>query len=397
MKKQLCTIASLLITTVAWSQTEKGNGLISGSISANITRADNKSADNTSHGWQSNLNLTAGHFVADNWLVGASVSVGTVASSSKRPLYTGQIGQPIAQQANSVSASLVPFVRRYWQFAPVQVFAGVGLSASLNAGRQLIDEITGVTPPQNTRQQRTTNWQITPYLEGGVNFFLTKRLALQVAASSTALPFYSSQLSTGLVYWTGSNRQADTQPERENRQTDKGNWLLEGSFSAGGLGTNYNYGSGENKQSSGSYFVSPSVGYFIRKNTMLGVGIPLSFTSNRMNGQTSPAYWSIGISPYYLHYWASTRLTPFTRVEATIGQMNSGSNGERIWSTSASVGLGLAYMAGQRFIIQTSLANVSLARTAISDSADGNGLWGGYLSAGLGGSFGLRYVLTRTK
>lgn len=397
MKKQLCTIVSLFITMVAWAQTEKGNGLISGSLSINSTQADNKSVDYTSNEWQSNLSLTAGHFVANNWLVGASVSAGTIASSSRGPLSTGQIGQPAAQQVNSVRANLVPFARRYWQFAPVQVFAGVGLSASLSAERQRMDEITGVTAPPTTRQQQRTNWQITPYLEGGINYFLTKRIALQVAASSTALPFYAAQLSTGLVYWTGSTRQAELQPERENRQTDQGNWLIEGSFSAERSTLNYHYGSEENKQGAGNYFVGPSVGFFIRKNTMIGVGIPLSFSGNRVNGRNTPGYWSVGINPYYLHYWASTRLTPFTRVEATIGRMNSGSNGERIWSTSASVGLGLAYMAGQRFIIQTSLANVTLARTAFSDSAGGTDSWGGYFSAGLGGSFAVRYVLNRPK
>lgn len=403
MRKQLCTIASLFITTFAGAQTEKGNGLISGSLSVSSSWADNKSANTSLRAWQPSLNVTVGRFVADNWLVGASVLAGTVFTRSERPSYIGTIERPITQRTDNLQLSFMPFVRRYWQFAPVQVFAGVGLSASINSQRQRNDELTVTTgiPQLNTIKQRTTSWTANPYLEAGVNYFLTKRLALQVAATATSLPLNVGELSTGLVYWTGSDRAADPQEERSNGQTNRGNWIVEGSFIAGRSSSGYENGNATNKVATGTYSLRPSVAYFIRKNSMLGVAVPLQFIESRSSAQNRPAssinFWSVGISPYYQHYWTSTRLTPYTRVEASFLQFNYGSNARSIYSTSATAGVGMAYMAGQRFIIETSVASATLAYTPSTGSEDGSRLWNAYLSAGLRGNFAIRYVLTGAK
>lgn len=401
MRKQLYAIASLLISTIAGAQTEKGNGLVSGSISLSTSRSVNKSANTSLRTWQPNLDLTAGQFVADNWLVGASVSSGTLFSTSERSSNVGQIDRPITQRTDNIALSFMPFVRRYWQFAPVQVFAGVGLSASINSQRQRNDELITGTPQLNTVQQRTTNWTANPYLIAGINYFLTKRLALQMAASATSLPLNVGELNTGLVYWTGSDRKADPQGERTNRQTNQGNWIVEGNFIAGRSSLRYENGTATNRVATGTYSISPSVGYFIRKNTILGVAVPLQFIESRSSAQnltsSSVNFWSVGISPYYQHYWTPTRLSPYTRVEASFVQFTFGSTARSIYSTSATVGLGLAYMAGQRFIVETSVASATLAYTPSTGSVDGSRLWNAYLSAGLRGSFAIRYVLTGSK
>ncbi|WP_177236504.1 hypothetical protein [Spirosoma endophyticum] len=72
---------------------------------------------------------------------------------------------------------------------------------------------------------------INPRLEADANYFLTNRLSLQLLAATSSLPLSTASLSAGLVYWTGSDRHANTPAERANAQTDPGKWVLEGGFS----------------------------------------------------------------------------------------------------------------------------------------------------------------------
>jgi hypothetical protein len=105
----------------------------------------------------------------------------------------------------------------------------------------------------------------------------------------------------------------------------------------------------------------------------------------------------VGFSPYFQHYWTSTRLTPYTRLSAayiTSGDklMNNRSNTNAM---NAALGIGLAYMAGNRFIVETSLATASLTYGPISSAQDDVSSWSATLSGGMRGNFAIRYVLTR--
>lgn len=102
--------------------------------------------------------------------------------------------------------------------------------------------------------------------------------------------------------------------------------------------------------------------------------------------------WLFGISPYFQHYWTSTRLTPYTKVRVDYMRFNSDPSG--IDSFDGGVSLGLAYMAGQRFIIETSLANASANYIPSGKPTDvgWNKTWGASISAGLTGNFAVRYV-----
>ena len=105
----------------------------------------------------------------------------------------------------------------------------------------------------------------------------------------------------------------------------------------------------------------------------------------------------MGISPYFQHYWTSTRLTPYTRVGATyftVGSKPDDSDISRV-NVNAAINIGLAYMAGKRFIIETSLDNASLAYSSANGPETDNSSWDATLSAGLPGNFAVRYVLTR--
>ena len=156
------------------------------------------------------------------------------------------------------------------------------------------------------------------------------------------------------------------------------------------------------QSSSRSFYVSPSVGYFVRKNNLLGISVPVGVGISD-NSSQNPSfadrnnYWSVGISPYFQHYWTSTRLTPYTRVGATyytFGGQQRIENTKYV-SVDAALSVGLAYMAGKRFIVETSLANASLAYSSANGPETDYSSWDATLSAGLRGNFAVRYVLTR--
>lgn len=400
MKKQLYTVAGLLLAGAAGAQTQKGNGLISGSVSVNYTQTDYQRINADRYTWRPVLDLTAGRFVANNWLLGLSVAGTWSSEKTENPIATNQIQRTFNQRVN---VNLTPFMRRYWQFAPVQVFAGAGLSVSTANSRLTTRGFAGTSQQSAERIERNTGFQVGPYLEAGVNYFLTNRLALQLSASTRSLPLNVAGLSTGLVYWTGADQKADPQTERENGQTNRGNWVVEGGFFAGHSSTKLSLGPVTNQIASVGYSISPAVGYFTSKNNVLGISIPLGVGTTESNGQNLQSArgsnWSVGISPYFQHYWASTRLTPYTRVSITYAtfEYKTSSNTNKTSSLSTEGSIGLAYMAGQRFIVETSLANASLIyRPSDAESGAAYKSWDTTLSAGLRGNFAVRYVLTRT-
>lgn len=393
----------LVLVTVAEAQTQKGNGIISGAIGANYRRSDidvNGVHQLSDYTLTPRLNITAGKFVNGNWLLGLSVNGNAFVLEQEIQRSSGQLIN-YRVQTSTVSGVVTPFVRRYWQFKPIQVFAGVGLSVGINRQTsQRVDNQSGQYVPI---ESTTNELQISPRLEAGVNYFLTNRLSLQLAASASSLPFNVSGFDAGLVYWTGADREALPQSARDNVQTNRRNWIIEGSFSAHRSVTNSEDRLVENRIVANQYSISPSVGYFIGKNALLGLKIPLAYekAANELSNSaaTDPFKrndWSVGFSPYFQYYWTSNQLTPYTRIDATY-LIVIPSSGNRITTVAGGVNLGLAYMAGQRFIIETSLANLVLSYNLPGPLPQDPRTWNVSFSAGLSGNFAVRYVLTRVK
>ncbi len=367
----------------------------------NYNRLGNESTEFFSdkrYGWQLGLNLTAGRFVADDWFLGMSVAGRSNFAQATDQIVAGQ-QQPIVRQNVNLSVAIMttPFVRRYWQFTPVQVFVGAGLSVESSETNQ---ESTGNNQDVVPFEQRSNSLAVSPYLEAGVNYFLTNRFALQLSASTQSLPFSVAGVNTGLVYWTGSNRKAGPLQTRENVQTNRGNWIVEGGFSADNEENSYSEVPLMRSSVIRRYNISPSAGHFIRKNSVLGISIPQTYgnlESSDQNTVTSSRtfFWTVSISPYYQHYWSSTRLTPYTRL--SVAYQFSGFKGASTRGNGVSAGLdvGLAYMLGRRFIIETSLANASFIYSVPLQSGFNYRSWDANLSVGLRGSFAVRYVLTR--
>ena len=398
MKKPEVVLAVLLTAGGAEAQTEKGNGILSGDVSVDYYRTaflDNGESKKLSENWSSLVSLTAGRFWTDNWLVGVSASV----SAYNQSQYIGIISGGKAEFIGT-SVSVTPFVRRYWQVSSVQLFAGLGLSVGTSVFKQPADNASGQYVNDG---QRRTLLNVNPLVEAGVNYFLTNRLGLQLRASASALPLNTAGLSAGLVYWTGPDRRASGQEARDNPQTNKGKLVVEGSFSVVSQQEKVvgNTTTSPTEITTYTYSLSPSVGYFFGKNNLIGLSLPVSWGTNlRPTLSSTAGTWSIGVSPYYQHYWLATRLTPYTRITAGYSRMTTkpdGTTQNRLAANTFTGGvtIGLAYMAGQRFIIETSLAQASANYTSNNANSIGNysSAWDGTLAAGLGGNFAVRYVL----
>ena len=397
MKTQVVTMAGLLIASGVLAQTQKGNGILSGSVSAGYSQQKQlivSGPTSLNSTWKPALSLTAGRFWTDNWLAGVSLSgTSTITRQS-----LGTALSLATTPATSVAITATPFVRRYWQVNSVYLFAGVGLAVNVNDNKQSFYDSNGQLVEYG---QKTSSIGLNPQLEAGVNYFLTNRLSLQLVASASSLPLNTAGLSAGLVYWTGPGRNNDPQEEQTNSQTDPGRWVLEGGFSMSNQKNNQaeNTGGIGYQSTSKLYSFSPSVGFFIKKNNLIGVSIPIYYSaatfvpSDPNLNSASNDTWTIGISPYFQHYWTSTRLTPYTRVNVGYTHYSLGPFSN--YTINGGVSLGLAYMAGQRFIIETSLVNASAGYSPSSglDTVRDTKTWGGNISAGLTSNFAVRYVL----
>ncbi|WP_460984494.1 hypothetical protein [Spirosoma fluminis] len=381
MKKYVLTVMGLFLTSAGWAQTEKGNGIISGSISVDYSKVN--SSDRSI---APDINLTAGHFFTNNWLTGLSTTVNTTFLKTKPAALPGE---PFINN-QTARVSITPFVRRYWRFDPVHFFAGAGLTVGVTGSRQTDLVFTNGQPVFIS--QRSTGVSVNPYFEGGLNYLLTNRLGLQLVASTTSIPFRVAGINAGLVYWTGPGRRADVQREQANPQTDKGRWLLEGGLSVTNQTTKQDDTSPRTtvRLANTTYALNPSVGFFIKKNSLLGISVPVSISTYKTEpGDQSTTNWNVGVSPYYQRYWSSTRLTPYTRINANYTLVSFTTIDEKVNSFGAGLNLGLAYMAGQRFIVETSLANVSVNYLTGGTAYDA---WNANITAGLTGNFAVRYA-----
>lgn len=102
-----------------------------------------------------------------------------------------------------------------------------------------------------------------------------------------------------------------------NAQTEKGGWTV------GAQVGSISYSSQQSNKSF-TVLLSPSIGYFVAKNVVVGASIPGFYSSNRFSSLGQPSFntyestnTQIGLSPYVRVYFGESKLRPF--VNASIG------------------------------------------------------------------------------
>lgn len=390
MTKRLLLTAGILFAglTQIQAQTQKGNGILGGGV--RLGYSDSRFGVQTSAGNQTSfvgsLNLEIGQFVADNWLFGANVEFSRQSSRTERG-----VSRTLRERTTTTNAALTPFVRRYWAFGPILLYGGGGVQVSISNG---FAYTSNSGPADDDVGTRTNQYTVRPAFEVGGTYFLSNRLGLKAAISNAGLPIPASAIGLGLIYWTGPNGTGATNPETTLTTTNQGNWVVEGGFSATRAVIGDAIPNSEKNKAS-TISIQASIGRFIAKNTLLGVGLVYTTTTQlQARATSSNTYQTYSIAPYIQRYLSNRRLTPFLRGSVLYSSNRQTNVDQKIGSLQGSLGLGLAYLISNRFIVETSLANASYQ--FIEYDKD-NRFRTANLSAQFGSGFSLRYVIAGRK
>lgn len=364
MRTFLIAASLCACTVVSQAQTEKGRGIWTGSLSFNYGEEGSTSISRTS---ESGISFNRGVFFKDNWLVGGGLDMTLRTSSSSRS----------TNKTTTVSPGLSGFVRRYWGQDKWRVFLGGGLELDYSS----INYSAESSSDENS-------FAVRPIAQLGANYYLTDRVGLEAAATSNSFPFSFGSLNVGVIILTGGNTQNSTETF-DAPQLSQGRWVVGGSFEFETDGTRSNRpGGGE--QRSNSFSISPSVGFFVQNGLLVGIGIPFSSDWSE-SGSTN----SLGISPYVRKYFFNQRLRPFVGADVTYASSrsrNRSGNSSRGYSDGElGVSAGLAYLLGNRFIVEGTLGRLEFNKRFYSGTST-NRDWDIDVWAGLQPNFTITYV-----
>ncbi|OIN58677.1 hypothetical protein [Arsenicibacter rosenii] len=386
MKAQFLTACLATLTSTLFAQIQPGERLYGGSVSSRNTYSHNLNTDvkNNSSFTASAVQLTVGKFRQNNWLTGINMSLGLSPGSNKIvSAVGGQNNYESGTRYLSYAVSLNPFVRRYWELNNIQLFVGGGIGVSVSGFYSRDKEFPA--EDYTFSGNRMFGFGISPSFEAGLNYFVTKHLALELKISTNAFPVSFGQLGAGFIYRTGDHA-LTLDNQAQTNQTKKGGWLPGGSFSISNTSVK-TPGERNLTYDPGIYKVSLSAGKFIRERTVLGIEAGYQYTERRTEGENasvSKSKW-FSVVPYVQTYWLTSRLTPFHRISASWSKL-VGAQGNTFGLNGQ---FGLAYMLGERFIIETSLASVGVDYSRLGNSYE---TISPYASASLGNQFALRYV-----
>jgi len=349
--KTLClfTLTGLLCLP-SFAQTTKGQRITSGEVGFTFNRASVRDRDRAIiYGVSASVNR--GRFFKDNWLIGYGIGVnysGVSVDYYTSPAYTSS--------GSGINAFASVFLRRYWPVIDrLSLYAGGGINGYRQGFRA---STTDRMPPSASS---TLSWGIMPMGQIGALYTLSNRLALE-ANISNSFPTGVDNISFGLAFRTGPGSQLSLGiADVEAPQIQKGRWLLGASGSVtGGRSTgnfvNPSTGIGSDTKSTAS--VGLSAGLFTRNNLL--VGLAMNYVADRAGDDAAPGAvaYSMSFSPFVRSYVGTHRLRPFVEGRLDYGISKSPNSAVNPQYAGAGIGLGLAYMVGEHFIIQTSLGSL---------------------------------------
>ncbi|GAA4470808.1 hypothetical protein GCM10023189_60120 [Nibrella saemangeumensis] len=384
-------VASLLLLNFSSpAQTEKGRGLLTGSINvaySNVNRGTVAPA--TTQVPAFDVQLTKGWFVRDHWLFGVSVNARSQWSHTETPGASVSAPGMSFYFRRDYTYGLNAFVRRYWGDQKWRVFAGGGvggaysrndLSSRLRSGQEGSPTYFFSSSASNNR-----SISLSPFTQLGAMYFVADRLGLEAFSQSTAFPFSFTSFNLGLTLLTGSTATGSLSPTVTGYQTQRGRWIAGGAMQLTGgrygfrqrsitSGTNTNYS--ESNARNSSFTISPSLGVFVSDNLLLGVDIPVSIRNNKSVSQFNVALSKetenmIGLQPYLKKYIGLNRLRPFVAgyVGYQWGELRRENRNQPSFSfaikqrtVAAGGSLGLAYLLRERFILEATVASITANR-----------------------------------
>jgi len=105
-------------------------------------------------------------------------------------------------------------------------------------------------------------------------------------------------------------------------QTDQGNILIGGSsnlgLNFGSFKTEINGSQTQGTQKVTNFNISPRIGYFVIDNLVVGISLPFSSSTNKLNNSKSTEN-SIFISPFTRYYFTESNIKPFLQGQVGFG------------------------------------------------------------------------------
>jgi outer membrane protein W len=357
--KTLFTGILLGIGSVVLAQTQKGQTLTSGTFGLSFGSSKSvidqngvAQAGNQSTAYEISSQVNRGMFIRDGLLLGYNLGIFYRNSSSDNAFN----GNPASFDGkySSGNYSLGVSLRKYWPVTDLLfVYAGGGLGFTTQQYTYSTEFRGGVVPETVASRNRYNFFQ--PSGQVGAMYRVSNRLALQAGMSSNGFPINVSTASFGLVLLSGPSSGTLAAEPMDASQTRKGRWVVGASAS---INSTFNEQERATVQTGtgSSATTGLAAGWFVRDNVLLGLAV--DYTANRSGGVQAPGpvNYTLVFSPFVRSYLGQNRLRPYWQAGASYSTVN---NALLASTTTNQAGLGLsggvAYMLGERFIIQTSL------------------------------------------
>ena len=387
--KHTFTFLAFVLTFHAFAQTEKGNSFISGNLSTNFNVVDYpKDISMKSNSFSFSYGVVYGKFVKDNILWRSSISQSF--SRSKYDIdqsnFLGKFRNPSTNVSIS-SGGFYYFGQERWRG-----FLGGGLRLSSSFSRTTQTDNNG-----RVSEKKDNSISINPFFEAGATYFFSKRLAVQLSATSTSFPLTIGGFSTGLLYWIKPTSYGIETKDLSTLQ--KGRWLLGTTFGFSNRTTDPAPLPTNARANESSANISFKISKFIQDKTLMGirVGYSRDFNKNASQQDVKNTLNTYNAGVFVRKYFLPSRLTPYGEIAANYIRINS--KQERTSNIlSESHGntyelypsVGLAYLISNRFLIETELASFRVNYDTIANSD--YKIWRTNLNAGLSPNFSVSYV-----
>jgi hypothetical protein len=357
MLRRLLPAAALALGLCpALAQTQKGQSFYTGTFSFSKTTRDPIDLDGTVRNSRSadiDLAARAGFFVKDNFALGLGLSQEWRSSNNG-----GLALRPFARWYRPLGERFSGFLQTEAYYKAIR-----GEAVSLSEGRFGLNAGLGLV---YFARKRLAIEASTNLLTFAVDRVAREELGFRNTSVNAGVNLNANAFRLGIAYYVGANPARRT-PNPENALA-RGTRLLGGSFAFGG-NTNRST-SGFQTNSGFNVNLQPQMGWFVRDNVAVGLGLGIGFSQNRFTNSffNTPEYTqrtlSLGLRPFVRNYaMLGPRVGVFLETGLNVGflrQANeslAATGARQEWSgrtffLQAGLRPGATYFLGRRFAVE---------------------------------------------
>lgn len=355
------SVIFLLFPILLSAQIEKGKNMYSGNFDLDYWNFSQPGVKTST--WRPGLALEAHRFVKSGLTLGSELDANIFLQNMKFSSNGG------SKPARGYTVSVTPQIRKFWKVSPFFLYAGAGVNVAASWSTSYLSYEN-----QKLHESRLTTFNLMPQARLGLIYPLTKRLSLEAGGVSDLYPISFNSLKIGLVAMAGEGQAFVSEAVGTGSALAHGRWIVSGTFSSSNTKS-----SGVEGDSSWSYRTPASLihvgtGVFMPNRLLIGADVIFGFRESALNdpravgfmstGNSKP--WSVGIRPYVRKYITDMRLTPYWEVSANYSRIMAGAGATNTYSASGSVGL--AYVFGKHWILQTKLAGLTVGYSKFPDN-----------------------------